>query len=264
MMMCHFSPVVWIMVFSILSLPTLVWSQCNNYGIPTSIPGICACPIGFSGSNCTDLSCGNPLETPEGARPLFLVTPSSAGTTGCGTQCTTGFTGPNCNVCTSNGACSVALTLAASSSTSTSPASSSGLTGSKLGGGGSPSSDVICSESAWTWTEGFVSCDVIVSLLLFYGSCLYPANAYFLPSVSRTLHSNQSSPELLRSRFRRIQIPLSLCLKLSVRMGLRKLSCSTLQRLATRLSRSNSFVKPIPAHSPIRRVQQQLTGTVLI
>lgn len=129
-----------LVLFALFATPALANSTCLNYGIVGS--SSCACPPGFTGADCSDLACGNPLLS-QSSRPVFdIATAGSDGSVGCGSQCTAGFSGPSCNICTAASACTAA---------------------SSLNNGGSAFGDVTCSVSGWAWTESFSSCDVIVS-----------------------------------------------------------------------------------------------------
>ncbi|GAA6042455.1 hypothetical protein JCM8097_008464 [Rhodosporidiobolus ruineniae] len=121
---------------------TAVAQSCANYGTALS-NGTCACPPGFTGADCSSISCDNPLLDPS-ARQAFSSVLSSNASQGCTRQCSDGFTGPTCNVCTSDSACAAAVGTGANSS-----GFSSGL--------GQP----VCSTSTWTWTQGFATCDVV-------------------------------------------------------------------------------------------------------
>ncbi|GAA5976278.1 hypothetical protein JCM5350_001403 [Sporobolomyces pararoseus] len=124
------------------TLSILVNSQsCTQFGTPES-NGTCSnCPPGFGGNDCNTLLCSNPLIAPS-SRSTFDPNVSGDAAVGCNNQCTSGFEGPNCNVCNSNQACSNALS-------STPTMASQGL--------GEP----ICSTGAWTWTQGFGNCAVV-------------------------------------------------------------------------------------------------------
>ncbi|GJN93275.1 hypothetical protein Rhopal_006322-T1 [Rhodotorula paludigena] len=125
---------------------------CSNYGTALS-NGTCQCPPGFSSSSdCTVATCDNPL-VPTQDRQLFSTVLSGNASAGCARQCSDGFDGPNCNVCSSDMACSSAL--ADRNGATSSSSSSSGI--SLTDGLGEP----VCSRSAWSWTEGFASCQVV-------------------------------------------------------------------------------------------------------
>jgi len=129
----------------------LAQSSCSNYGVALA-NGTCSCPPGLSPStSCTTPTCDNPL-VPPANRQLFSAVLSGNPTAGCGRQCSDGFLGPTCGVCTSDSSCASAL-----DALNTAP-SSSGLT--LTNGLGTP----VCSRGPWTWTEGFGSCDVVVRL----------------------------------------------------------------------------------------------------
>lgn len=144
-------------------------TSCSNFGINSAGTSDCSCPVGWGGTDCTSLACANPI-LPRSSRPLFDSTLSgSAGSLGCGNQCDDGFGGPLCNVCETTDACRAAVGSSGSSTataTGAAATSSQGL-GSGLGGGsGSAASDVTCDTGRWTWTEGFLSCSVVVSHLV--------------------------------------------------------------------------------------------------
>lgn len=126
-------------------------STCSNYG--TSLAnGTCQCPPGFSpASGCTAPTCENPL-VPAASRQVFSAVLSGNASAGCAQQCSDGFSGPTCGVCTTDASCASALNAVNGASSS----SSSGM--SLTNGLGTP----VCSRGAWTWTEGFGSCDVVV------------------------------------------------------------------------------------------------------
>ncbi|KPV72649.1 uncharacterized protein RHOBADRAFT_39255 [Rhodotorula graminis WP1] len=130
--------------------PVLAQLSCSNYGV--ALPnGTCQCPSGLSPSTaCTAPTCDNPLVPPDN-RQLFSAVLSGNSTAGCGRQCSDGFEGPTCGVCTSDSACSTALQALNGAASS----SSSGLT--LTNGLGNP----VCSRGPWTWTEGFGTCDVV-------------------------------------------------------------------------------------------------------
>ncbi|GAA6023495.1 hypothetical protein JCM10207_006217 [Rhodosporidiobolus poonsookiae] len=125
-----------------LLAPLTAAQSCANYA--TALPNsTCACPPGFAGADCSAPTCDSPLLAPS-SRALFNAQISSNPSAGCASQCSEGFTGPTCGVCTSDAACRAA------------------------GGGGSVSEGAlagmggaVCSTSAWTWTQGLGSCDVV-------------------------------------------------------------------------------------------------------
>lgn len=129
---------------------------CSNYGSLLS-NGTCSCPPGFSpDSGCVTPTCDNPLLENAYRQPFSAVLAGNA-STGCARQCTSGFEGPTCGVCTSDNAC-----VAAVQALGTGPSSSSSSNGMTLTNGlGNP----VCSNGAWTWTEGFGSCQVVVRCL---------------------------------------------------------------------------------------------------
>ncbi|GAA6060477.1 hypothetical protein JCM10212_007108 [Sporobolomyces blumeae] len=128
-----------------VSLSTLVNAQTCRQFAPTGSSGQCECPPGFGGTDCSTLVCSNPLLATKDRTP-FDVTKSGNASAGCNDQCTQGFVGPLCNVCTSDG--TAASALAAAGSASSAASISQGL--------GAP----ICSTSPWTWTQGFGACAV--------------------------------------------------------------------------------------------------------
>ncbi|GAA5899496.1 hypothetical protein JCM8208_000574 [Rhodotorula glutinis] len=135
-------------VVLVLAAPVLAQVSCSNYGVALS-NGTCQCPSGLSPSTaCTTPTCDNPL-VPPGDRQLFSSVLSGNASAGCGRQCSDGFLGPTCGVCTTDSSCASALDAVNGAS------SSSGLT--LTNGLGTP----VCSRGAWTWTEGFGSCDVV-------------------------------------------------------------------------------------------------------
>ncbi|GAA5855415.1 hypothetical protein JCM9279_006475 [Rhodotorula babjevae] len=130
--------------------PALAQTACSNYGVALA-NGTCSCPPGLSPSTaCTTPTCDNPL-VPAADRQLFSAVLSANASAGCGRQCSDGFLGPTCGVCTTDSSCQSALDALNGASTS----SSSGLT--LTNGLGTP----VCSRGPWTWTEGFGSCDVV-------------------------------------------------------------------------------------------------------
>lgn len=200
------------------TLSILVNSQsCTQFGTPES-NGTCSnCPPGFGGNDCNTLLCSNPLIAPS-SRSTFDPNVSGDAAVGCNNQCTSGFEGPNCNVCNSNQACSNALS-------STPTMASQGL--------GEP----ICSTGAWTWTQGFGNCAVVVSFSFFYlfsflristwlasqrSPTYFPLPLCFTRSLPRSPHRiqhfNPYSLERRLSRFRKLlHLPI-LCRKILERI----------------------------------------------
>ncbi|BGP51257.1 hypothetical protein JCM10450v2_007186 [Rhodotorula kratochvilovae] len=128
---------------------TLAQTTCSNYGAALA-NGTCECPPGFAPwSRCAAATCDNPLVQPAD-RQVFSAVLSGNASAGCGRQCSEGFAGPTCGVCTSDSSCQAALTAVNGGAASS---SSMSLTN----GLGQP----VCSRGAWTWTEGFGSCQVI-------------------------------------------------------------------------------------------------------
>lgn len=108
---------------------------CNNYGILSA--GTCTdCPSGIGGADCASLLCGSGLVQPQ-SRPVFSAALSDNPEQGCASQCTSGWTGPTCNVPQSAAACQAG-------------AVSSGV------------NDITLNSGAYVWTEGASTCDVIV------------------------------------------------------------------------------------------------------
>ncbi|GAA5870310.1 hypothetical protein JCM8547_006599 [Rhodosporidiobolus lusitaniae] len=129
--------------FAVVLAAALVRAQeCTHYA-SASANGICACPPGFTGANCSLPACDNPLLA-SSSRTAFSASLASNASAGCTSQCTDGFSGPTCNVCTSSAACIAALGESEAATLVT-----SGLR------------QPVCSTGAWTWTEGFASCDVV-------------------------------------------------------------------------------------------------------
>jgi len=106
--------------------------SCSNYGSGTNCT---SCPSGFGGSTCTTLLCSNALEQPQD-RPSFSRSLAGDASLGCDLQCSSGWTGPTCSIPVTAAACAGATNE------------------------GEPA---ILSSGAWVWTEGHVSCDVVVS-----------------------------------------------------------------------------------------------------
>lgn len=151
-------------------------STCSNYGSLLS-NGTCDCPPGFSpDSGCVTPTCDNPLLENAYRQPFSAVLAGNA-STGCARQCTSGFEGPTCGVCTSDNACVAAVQALGTGSSSS---SSSGMT--LTNGLGNP----ICSNGAWTWTEGFASCQVVNPTLqgVFTGSTILTIQKTVDPSES--------------------------------------------------------------------------------
>lgn len=73
-------------------LPTLINSTCDNFGT-TLASGLCSCPSGSGGNNCTDLVCSNPVLAPSSRTKFNPLIAGSNGSSGCGTQCSSGFGG---------------------------------------------------------------------------------------------------------------------------------------------------------------------------
>ncbi|GAA5826776.1 hypothetical protein JCM11251_002890 [Rhodosporidiobolus azoricus] len=115
--------------------------SCANYATALS-NGTCACPPGLTGSDCSHAACDNPLLPPSQRTPFSAVLSSNA-SEGCTRQCSDGFGGPTCNTCQTNEGCRTAL--------------GTGSTSSVASGLGQP----VCNGGAWTWTEGFGTCDVV-------------------------------------------------------------------------------------------------------
>ncbi|BGP03105.1 hypothetical protein NBRC10513v2_006829 [Rhodotorula toruloides] len=142
-----------LVLVSLLATHSLAQSTCSNYGTLLS-NGTCDCPPGFDpATSCTLAACDNPLESNFARQPFSAVLAGNA-STGCARQCTSGFVGPNCNVCTENQACASAL-QSVSGGGGGAGSSSNGM--SLTNGLGEP----VCSTGPWTWTEGFASCDVV-------------------------------------------------------------------------------------------------------
>ncbi|BGP27299.1 hypothetical protein JCM10295v2_006263 [Rhodotorula toruloides] len=150
-------------------------ATCLNYGTLLA-NGTCDCPPGFDPStSCTLAACDNPLESNPARQPFSSVLAGNA-STGCARQCTSGFVGPNCNVCTANQACASALQAVNGGGAS----SSNGMSLTKGLG------DPVCSTGPWTWTEGFASCDVVNPTLqsVFAGSTTLTIQKTVEPSQS--------------------------------------------------------------------------------
>ena len=145
----------------LLLLPIFVKGQsCSQFGTLEST-GTCSCPPGFGGSDCTQLLCSNPL-LPPSSRATLDPNVSGNAAVGCNSQCTEGFEGVNCNVCLTNNACAAAIQ----------PSSSTGGLTQGLG-------EPICSTGAWTWTQGFGTCAVDVSLAFWKSFSLgFPLNKH--------------------------------------------------------------------------------------
>ncbi|KWU44583.1 ABC transporter [Rhodotorula sp. JG-1b] len=149
---------------------------CSNYGSLLS-NGTCNCPPGFSpDSGCVTPTCDNPLMENTYRQPFSAVLAGNA-STGCARQCTSGFEGPTCGVCTSDNACVAAVQALGTGSSSS---SSNGMT--LTNGLGNP----VCSNGAWTWTEGFASCQVVNPTLqgVFTGSTILTIQKTVDPSES--------------------------------------------------------------------------------
>lgn len=129
--------------------------SCSNYGSLLA-NGTCTCPPGFSpDSGCVTPTCDNPLLENAYRQPFSPVLAGNA-SAGCSRQCSNGFEGPTCGVCSSNDAC---VAAAQALGTGSSSSSSNGMT--LTNGLGNP----ICSNGPWTWTQGFASCQVVVRSL---------------------------------------------------------------------------------------------------
>ncbi|GAA5874149.1 hypothetical protein JCM1840_000367 [Sporobolomyces johnsonii] len=136
-------------IFVLFRLSTA--QSCSQYGTLLSTNDTCLCPPGFGSADCSSPLCSNPLLA-QAKRPRFDAQLSGNASLGCSAQCTSGFIGPNCNVCTSDQACSSAWSAAGGNATG---ASAAGLTGVQSVG------EPICSAGAWTWTQGFATCSVV-------------------------------------------------------------------------------------------------------
>ncbi|GAA5984754.1 hypothetical protein JCM10908_003487 [Rhodotorula pacifica] len=166
-------------IFAILAAANAVAAQtadsCSNYGSLLA-NGTCTCPPGFSPqSGCVTPTCDNPLIENAYRQPFSTVLAGNA-SAGCSRQCTAGFEGPTCGVCSSDNACvSAVQALGTGSSTS-----SNGMT--LTNGLGNP----VCSNGPWTWTEGFASCQVVNPTLqgVFTGSTIL--------TIQKTVEPTQS------------------------------------------------------------------------
>lgn len=69
--------------------------KCLHYGDCDNSTGICHCPTGFGGLNCSQPVCGSLVR--GSSRPLRPTNQSC--------ECTDGFSGVNCNMCTTNSSC---------------------------------------------------------------------------------------------------------------------------------------------------------------
>ncbi|BGO95151.1 RHTO0S01e00936g1_1 [Rhodotorula toruloides] len=173
-------PATLFILVSLLATHSLAQQQaaCSNYGSLLS-NGTCGCPPGFDPATaCTLAACDNPLESNFARQPFSAVLAGNA-STGCARQCTSGFAGPNCNVCTGNQACASAL-QALNGGGGGAGSSSNGM--SLTNGLGEP----VCSTGPWTWTEGFASCDVVNPTLqsVFAGSTTLTIQKTVSPSQS--------------------------------------------------------------------------------
>ncbi|GAA95173.1 uncharacterized protein L969DRAFT_53338 [Mixia osmundae IAM 14324] len=141
---------------------------CTNGGYAQA--GACVCPPGLTGPTCATLACGNPVQA-SASRPAIAANAGGRGCAGTG-ACSSGFTGLDCNLCTSAQACSAAL------GTTSSPPASSAL---------SPvNTTVTCHQSPLTFTEGFTSCGVINPTL----QAVFPGS--FTLNIQRSLNTSQS------------------------------------------------------------------------
>ena len=159
-------------LFAALVVQQRVYAQtCSNFGI-LQANGSCSCPPGLSGPSCYDISCGNPISLPA-ARPILSAT---AGSEGCSSQCSTGFEGLSCSVCTSATACSSAISANSSTSASTTPLSNSAF----------DNATVVCNASPNTYTQGVVDCNVANVAL----QALYSGRTTL--TIQKTMRSNIS------------------------------------------------------------------------
>ncbi|WRT67810.1 uncharacterized protein IL334_004784 [Kwoniella shivajii] len=160
-------------ISSLLFLVPIAFAQtCSNYGISSS-DSTCLCPPGFNvpSSDCDLPICGGNLYEPGNAAP--------GGTGGYGNvtscECTQGFTGPGCTVCTSSSACSNSLNkyLTSSNSNSNSINASPGL-----------NTTITCSDSPVVYSSSQLSCSVIQSTL----QALFPGSS--TATITRSLNTS--------------------------------------------------------------------------
>lgn len=126
-------------------LPLVLAQSCANYGTALT-PTTCACPPGFGGPQCATLACQNPILRSTSRVAFSTTAAGNNGAGGCGAQCDAGFGGgPICNVCQSDDACRAATGASTLGSTS---AATSG--------------DIVCNKAPYTYTQGFLTCAVVV------------------------------------------------------------------------------------------------------
>ncbi|GAA5895416.1 hypothetical protein JCM6882_006244 [Rhodosporidiobolus microsporus] len=145
--------------------------SCTNYATALA-NGTCACPPGLTGADCSLPACDNPLLPPSSRTP-FSAAVSSNASEGCASgQCSDGFGGPTCNTCRTSEGCRTALGGTGGATT----------TAGVQSGMGQP----VCSTGAWTWTEGFGTCDVVNPTLqsVFSGSTTLTFQKTVSPSNS--------------------------------------------------------------------------------
>ncbi|EGG11574.1 uncharacterized protein MELLADRAFT_74086 [Melampsora larici-populina 98AG31] len=108
----------------------------------------CVCLPGFTNSpECNTLACGNPFVDASKRPALIPSSAGSGGSKGCGNQCTTGFTGTSCNICTSSDACQAGISSLSSGSQKASPLTSA-------------TQDMICSNEPSAFGVNFGQCDI--------------------------------------------------------------------------------------------------------
>jgi hypothetical protein len=153
------------------ALPALALAQsCSNFANSSSTG--CSCPPGLGGTDCSAITCDNPLLGPA-QRAVYNGTGGAQGCQAAG-QCTDGFVGLSCNgmdalfslfsatcvcldafapVCSSAQSCSTALSLPGvnSSAPATTPAGLAPQT----------NNTVVCNQSPFTYSEGFIACGVV-------------------------------------------------------------------------------------------------------
>jgi hypothetical protein len=154
-----------------LSFVLLVQAQtCENYGVLNGT--ICACPVGFGGSTCSQIGCGGTIFQGSQRKLTSDSTGSFANLTASTCQCESGWTGTGCNVCQTTNACQTGF--AAVGRPTIDSSSINGSQGNKT---------LVCNTQARVYASSQMSCQVNVCS---FSLSFFPCS----PDCNRIRHLN--------------------------------------------------------------------------
>jgi hypothetical protein len=149
----------------------LVQAQtCENYGVLNGT--ICACPVGFGGSTCSQIGCGGTIFQGSQRKLTSNSTASFANLTASTCQCESGWTGTGCNVCQTTNACQTGF--AAVGRPTIDSSSINGSQGNKT---------LVCNTQARVYASSQMSCQVNVCS---FSLSFFPCS----PDCNRIRHLN--------------------------------------------------------------------------